>query len=169
MTRLQSRESTRRFTGRHMSIAMIAFFGVIIAVNLTMAWFASRSWTGLVVSSGYVASQDFNMKLAAAREQKARGWRHSVTYAENRFDLELLDRDGLPVTLDMASVKIGRPASEFADQAAALLYMGGGLYSAEISLDPGIWQFTIDGARNLEALRLEARMFVRGDGRGVME
>ena len=51
------------FTGRHMAIIMVAFFGVIIAVNLTMATLASRSWTGLVVKNSYVESQKFNSVL----------------------------------------------------------------------------------------------------------
>ena len=48
----------REFTGWHMAITMIAFFGVIISVNLTMAILASSTWTGLIVKNGYVASQD---------------------------------------------------------------------------------------------------------------
>ena len=36
---------TRPFTGRHMAIIIISFFAVIIAVNLTMAYFARSSWT----------------------------------------------------------------------------------------------------------------------------
>ena len=50
------------FTGRHMLAIMLAFFGVIIAVNLVMATLASKSWTGLVVKNTYVASQQFNRK-----------------------------------------------------------------------------------------------------------
>ena len=44
-------EKQFRFTGYHMLAIMVAFFGVVIAVNLTMATFASRSWTGLVVEN----------------------------------------------------------------------------------------------------------------------
>ena len=41
----------KQFTGRHMLFAMLAFFGVIIIVNLTMAAFATRSWTCLLYTS----------------------------------------------------------------------------------------------------------------------
>ena len=44
---------------------MLAFFGVIIAVNVVMATLASTSWTGLVVENSYVASQEFNRKADA--------------------------------------------------------------------------------------------------------
>ncbi len=50
------------FTGHHMLIVMLAFFGaVMIAANLTMASFASRSWSGLEVPNSYVASQEYNL------------------------------------------------------------------------------------------------------------
>ena len=58
----QVRTAPKEFTGRHMLAIMLAFFGTIIAVNLVMAIFASRSWTGLVVKNSYVASQEFNEK-----------------------------------------------------------------------------------------------------------
>ncbi|HLA02420.1 MAG TPA: FixH family protein, partial [Aestuariivirga sp.] len=45
----------RTFTGWHMAAITISFFAVIIAVNLTLAVFASSSWSGLVVANSYVA------------------------------------------------------------------------------------------------------------------
>ena len=38
----QRGKTSGEFTGRHMLVIMLAFFGVIIAVNLTMASFAGR-------------------------------------------------------------------------------------------------------------------------------
>jgi nitrogen fixation protein FixH len=65
---------TRRFTGRHMLAAMLAFFGVILAVNMAMATLATRTFGGVVVENSYVASQEFNAWLAAARAQRKLGW-----------------------------------------------------------------------------------------------
>ncbi|ESY87148.1 FixH family protein, partial [Mesorhizobium sp. LNHC229A00] len=64
----------REFTGRHMLAIIPAFFGVVIAVNLTMATLANTSWTGLVVENTYVASQQFNRKAEEGRAQAALGW-----------------------------------------------------------------------------------------------
>ena len=47
-------------TGKHVAMIFCGFFGIIIAVNVSMAMLASSSWTGLVVSNSYVASQKFN-------------------------------------------------------------------------------------------------------------
>lgn len=57
-------DKPKEFTGRHMLAIMLAFFGVIIAVNGVMATFATRSWSGLVVENTYVASQQFNERAA---------------------------------------------------------------------------------------------------------
>lgn len=65
---------SRGFTGRHMAFSMIAFFGVIIGVNMTMATVATRTFGGKVVENSYVASQKFNGWLAEARAQQAAGW-----------------------------------------------------------------------------------------------
>ena len=65
---------TKRITGRHAAIALVAFFGVVIAVNVTMAMFATRTFGGVVVENSYVASQKFNQWLSAAERQKRLGW-----------------------------------------------------------------------------------------------
>ena len=62
---------TRQFTGKHMLAIMLGFFAVVLAANMTMVYFARHSWTGLVVENSYVASQQFNAKMAETRAQAA--------------------------------------------------------------------------------------------------
>ncbi len=64
----------RAFTGWHMLAVMVAFFGVIVAVNLFMASRAVGSFSGTVVPNSYVASQHYNDWLAEGRRQAALGW-----------------------------------------------------------------------------------------------
>lgn len=75
---------TKHFTGRHMLAVMLGFFGTVIAVNVTMAWFASNTFGGTVVDNSYVASQKFNGWLAAGRAQEALGWSVTVNLDESR-------------------------------------------------------------------------------------
>jgi nitrogen fixation protein FixH len=65
---------TRRFTGWHFTAIITAFFGVVVAVNLTMAVFATRTFGGVVVENSYVASQKYNDWLAAAKQQQKLAW-----------------------------------------------------------------------------------------------
>ena len=81
--------SQRPIEGKHVLAGMVAFFGVIIAVNLTLAVLANTSWTGLAVENGYVASQHFNAELADARRQGELGWKPDFGYRDHRLELVL--------------------------------------------------------------------------------
>jgi nitrogen fixation protein FixH len=75
---------TRRFTGWHMTGILVLFFGVIVAVNVTMAVFAATTFGGKVVENSYVASQKYNEWLAAAKAQEKLGWSHEVRLDDER-------------------------------------------------------------------------------------
>src|SRR6185295_5406522 len=60
-------------TGWHMFAILLAFFGVVVSVNLVMATAAMRTFGGTVVDNSYVASQRFNAWLAEARAQERLG------------------------------------------------------------------------------------------------
>ena len=70
----------RAFTGRHMATILVAFFGVIIAVNVVNARYASATFGGEVVENSYVASQRFNRWLDEAKNEKALGWDEVTTW-----------------------------------------------------------------------------------------
>jgi nitrogen fixation protein FixH len=67
------------FTGRMFLAIMVAFFGVVVAVNITMARLASGTFGGTVVDNSYVASQKYNGWLAKARAQDQLGWATTVS------------------------------------------------------------------------------------------
>jgi nitrogen fixation protein FixH len=131
------------FTGRHMLLIMLAFFGVIIAVNVTMAVFAGSSWTGFVVRNSYVASQEFNEKVAAARAQDALGWKADLSIADGHAVLKLADRDGAPLAMESAAIVLRNPASD-ADDRAIELAADGDAMSARVDLRDGLWVVEID-------------------------
>lgn len=151
------------FTGRHMLFAMLAFFGVIIAVNLTMAAFATKSWTGLVVKNSYVASQAFNRELEQAKLQAARGWTGDISYREGAVVLSLTDKAGQPVVLDTSIVQIGRPAFEQSDHRAVMVHQGNGIYHARETLAPGIWQVSVRGTSSQGDYRLDSRLIIKAE------
>ena len=130
---------TTQFTGRHMAAVMALFFGTIIAVNLTMAFFATSTWSGLVVTNPYVEGQRFNSVTATRELQAARGWSIDTTYADGRFAVVLLDRDGEPVQAGTVTAEIGRPATEQLDRTLSLRLLPQGGYGGETELAPGLW------------------------------
>lgn len=69
----------RPFTGRKMAAILVGGFGVVIGVNLVMAWQASSTFGGVVVENSYVASQHFNRWLDQAEKARALGWTATAT------------------------------------------------------------------------------------------
>ncbi len=86
-----SRASVKPFTGRHMAVIMVGFFGVVVGVNFFMAHLASSTFTGVVVENGYVASQHFNGWLDEAKAEEKLGWRATARRdADGRVGVALL-------------------------------------------------------------------------------
>lgn len=79
-----------RFTGWHMTAILVAFFGVVFAVNFTMARLATTTFSGEVVENSYDASQVFNKWLDAAAKEKALGWNaHVARQIDGRLAVEV--------------------------------------------------------------------------------
>ena len=164
-----SKSKEFRFTGTHMLVCMLLFFGVIVVVNFTMAAFASRSWTGLVVKNSYVASQEFNEKLAMAEKQKALGWRSTLTYQDDQLAFTLHKDDGEIIFADSVNAQIGRPAHEQQDQQFAFLPDGKGRFIKTHVLEPGVWSIRMDVLAGDQHYRRDARIVVSENGSGVVE
>jgi nitrogen fixation protein FixH len=153
---------TRGFTGWHMAFTMASFFGVIIGVNVVLAIFASKSWTGLVVTNSYVASQNFNRDAKAARLQHARGWQLTSTVDRGRVLVTILDRANRPVTGLLVSAVLQRPTTEAEDEAHEFQEMGAGKYGSRKAIRSGVWLVDIivrhaDGG----PMRFVQRVFVK--------
>ena len=133
----------RPFTGRKFLITILAFFGVILAANLTMAWFAVRDFRGVVVDSGYVASQHFNADEAALAEMRARGWALSVEAPGGRPLLSVADAAGDPVSGLAVTATALRPLDQHDDQSLTMVETAPGLYAAQEALKPGRWKLAL--------------------------
>ena len=89
---------TNRISGWHMTAIFVGFFGIVIAVNVTMATLAVRTFGGTVVENSYVASQRFNGWLDAARKQQRLGWQVTPSLDGQRHVIVTLDVAGAAVT-----------------------------------------------------------------------
>jgi nitrogen fixation protein FixH len=132
------------FTGRHMLLAMTAFFGVVIGVNMTLATLANTSWTGLVVENGYVASQEFNEREAEARAQAALGWKSKLTIGGGVVGYSLTDASGSPIAVQSVVATFRRPAYESEDQVVRFTAGSDGRFTASQTVRDGIWAVEID-------------------------
>lgn len=132
-------------TGRKVLLTIVAFFGVIIAVNATMLTLAVKTFGGLVVENSYVASQRFNEDVAAARSQPIRQWSIDVAGTEP-LQLRLQDAESRPVQDAHFMLRAVRPTRGDETVALAFQEVAPGLYQADNTLSPGQWMARIEMA-----------------------
>ncbi len=138
--------SARPFTGRHMALVMIGFFGVVIAVNVLLANLAVSTFSGTVVENSYVASQGFNRLLGAAKADKALGWKMALGRAGSgavRFTLS--DASGRPLTGAAVRAEADHPLGAKAPVMMAPREVAPGIYEA--ALPAGRWHVGIEVRR----------------------
>jgi len=140
----------REFTGFHLLLIMVAFFGVVVAVNITLAVFANRTWTGLVVPNTYVASQEFNERTERGRHQLSLGWQPVLRFENGRLSYGLTDKSGSVIPLDRVQVLLHRPVSGLQDTVLVLERQPDGSYATDVALGDGAWIIEVEAEAGLE-------------------
>ena len=156
--------SEREFTGYHMAAALALFFGVIITVNLIMAYFANSTWSGLVVKNSYVASQEFNGKVEQVKAQEALGWKGTLTSSPGVVRWSLVDANATPVATDAVTIRFRRPVTETADATVSLTPAANGDWQAAFPLGEGLWIAVVDVQSAANGLWRENLRFADSSG-----
>lgn len=139
MTAHPTHKQAGGFTGWHMLGIMLAFFGTIIAVNSLMAYYASSSWSGILAKNTYVASQEFNIKAAEARQWAKQGFRGELKVDGDLLTYRLQGPAGAVDRLSAVSVIFHRPVGEQQDFTLTLRRTADGAFSAQHALASGQW------------------------------
>lgn len=126
-------------TGRRVALIALGFFLTFLIPNIVLMWTAIDTFSGLVVSDSYTASQEFDRRRAA---QLALGWTAELDHAGDVFTLHITDAHGQVVRPETLAVTVGRPTTAAGDQVLALESVPGG-YAAVAPLDPGAWRVEI--------------------------
>lgn len=130
------------FTGRHITVILVAFFAVVIGVNIAMARFAVGTFGGIVVENSYVASQNFNRWLDEARREDALGWRATVSRTPDGH--LAVDLDGAPASVTLQG-EARHPLGRAPDRALAFITEGKGRFLSSKTLPPGRWTIRLEG------------------------
>jgi nitrogen fixation protein FixH len=138
----------RRLTGGKVLAMLLAFFGVVAAVNALMMTLAIGTMPGLDARNGYDPSQRYNAEIAASRAQAARGWRQdaSVILSDGAavVALTLTDSEDRPVTGLEIAAELAHPATRGLDRASRMIEIAPGRYTARVAdVRPGLWTLGI--------------------------
>ncbi|WP_458789810.1 FixH family protein [Yoonia sp. MH D7] len=127
-----------QMTGWKFLAIMVIGFGVIIAVNLTLAFKAVSTFPGLETRNSYVASQSFDVERTA---QLALGWEAQAAVRAGQLRVSFR-KDGVPVEPVIASAVLGRATHVASDQTPILVFDGAD-FVAPVDLDGGNWNLRL--------------------------
>jgi nitrogen fixation protein FixH len=143
--------AAKPLTGAKVFLMLVAFFGVVIGVNVTMMKLAIATLPGTDVDSPYAAGLTYDREISAAQDQAARKWKVSA-HIERRADgnavlqVEARDAAGQPLTGLKFGGRLERPTDKRADLAVELAEAGIGIYRGNAaSVAPGQWDLVIEG------------------------
>lgn len=142
--------------GWHVASAFVLSFGVIIAVNLTLAFNAVRTFPGLEVKNSYVASQSFD---ANRKAQTRLGWDAAARLEGNDLLLSITE-NGVPIAPEITRAIFGRATTVAQDQTPAFVFDGTYLRAPVIATS-GNWNLRIE-AKADDGTLFQQRMIVEG-------
>lgn len=131
--------SAKPLTGRKFFFIVASAFGVIIAVNMTLAYQAVATFPGLEAKNGFVASQHFQADRAA---QLALGWNVKADVSDGMLTLSITDHAGQPVHPAKIEATLGRATHVNDDMTPEFTYAGG-VFTAPAEIGPGNWNLRL--------------------------
>lgn len=142
--------ASKPLTGRKVLLMLLAFFGVVIGVNMVMMQLAISTLPGSDVDSAYRASLAYEGEIVAAHDQSARNWKVEahIERADGAATLQVEVRDGQGRAMSGLSFRgrFERPTDRRADQPVALAEAGNGIYRGGVTaLAPGQWDLVLEG------------------------
>ncbi len=134
----------KTFTGRHLLMICLAFFGTVIAVNVVMATMATRTFGGTVVDNSYVASQHFNRWLDEADAERNLGWKVAAERQnDGRLSLGLTGLNG-PISDARITAVAEHPVGREKDVILNFRAAGAGQFISTDVLPAGRWRLKMD-------------------------
>ena len=137
----------QEFTGKHMAAVMVAGFGIVVAVNFTMASYATGGFGGVVVENSYVASQKYNHWLKEARLQDATGWEMLAERTDS--GTVAVSTSAAPTSTELSAVA-RRPLGKREVRTLSFERVGEDRFVSTAPLDEGRWTLRLtlsDGDR----------------------
>ncbi|QTD56996.1 FixH family protein [Parasphingorhabdus cellanae] len=134
----------KKFTGFHATVMIVAFFTVVVSVNMVMARFAVSTFGGTVVDNSYVASQKYNEWLEESRKQQAHGWTASrVTRIQDKVAMTVLRADDSALEDAEITAVAEHPVGRADPIILHFVQQGAGSYISRDSLPEGRWKLRI--------------------------
>jgi len=126
----------------------VAFFAVILVVNIFYIYVAKKTWRGVSTENSYQKGLQYNDTLQKAKDQEELGWKVNVTYTaiaerKGKILVQLLDKDAHLITDATISLHCKRPVQAGYDFTLPLNFSGV-FYKTEVEFPfKGQWEVEI--------------------------
>lgn len=161
------RQQPARRSSRLIPWLFVAGFGVTIAVNGALVYFAQSTFSGLETEHSYERGLDYNQTLEAAAAQEKLGWRAEIGLSPERngrreISVSFADSRNYPLDGLTVEAHLVRPSTAGMDQVAALTALGNGRYAADVTLPaPGQWDVRIVARDQYNSWQRSERLFAK--------
>ncbi len=150
--------TTRELTGKHVLFCLLAFFGVVFAVNAALIKAATSTFGGVETSSSYKAGLMFEREISRAGQQDELHWQVDGKITRDKagaavLDISARDAKGAPLAGVTAQARLAHPADERLDHTIALDRTNAGRFHGAVPVQAGQWDLIVDLYRG------EARVF----------
>lgn len=156
-------KSAFRITGRMVFFGLVAFFGVIAAVNGVFMYFALDTFPGLTTEDSYKKGIVYNRTLDDAAAQKRLGWSSAVEVSDDgMLTVTMTGKSGLPLSGARASVAMTRPLGDETTLNVNLKAIGEGRYQGAFAAPmPGRWKAEVVVERGGDSYRMRHEVMVK--------
>lgn len=154
-------------TGRTVLLCLLAFFGVVMTVNFTMARLAVSTFGGVETENAYKAGLAFGQAIDKAHRQDALGWKVQVDVADlgaglRRITVKAVDAQGNPLSALGGDAHFFHPTDARLDHQADLTALGEGRYRVDVMASAGQWDLIVDLTQGgAEVFRSKNRILLR--------
>jgi nitrogen fixation protein FixH len=161
------KRTPRELTGFKVLLWLLAFFGVVFAVNGVLVQAAISTFGGVETASSYKAGLQFERDVAVAQRQDALHWQIGGKLTRDgaghaMLDIDARDANGAPLAGLSAQALLAHPADERLDRAFELTRSGAGKFHGQVQAQPGQWELLLDLYRGDERLfRTRSRVTLR--------
>jgi len=155
-------KAKKELKGRHVLMMLLAFFGVMLAVNIYFTVMAVKSFRGEDVPRSYRQGLEYNQTLESRAAQKAIGWTVRANLAQSsygdRIILDVRDKDGRSIPNLAIKAVLRHPADTALD--IPLDFESDGIhYSVNIATIKGKWLLVATARTETQQLKFEHELW----------
>lgn len=157
-------KNQKTLTGRHVLLMVIAFFGVIIAVNTVFIYFAVDSFRGEDVKGSYRQGLDYNQRIEARSNEQTLGWTVKSNIVEgDKTELVFSIADARSQQLLGLGLTgtLRHPTDRKRDITLNFAQSPNGTYRSDINADPANWRFMGQAQRGEDTFLFESDVIIQ--------